>query len=153
MRLSEMADSEERPQPKEGSTLRITLERDPMAPSLARAAVADFTEQREISPARLNTLALLVSELVSNAVVHSDAPPATKIEVRAEHLGPDSMRIEVTDQGSGFTVVARDPERQDGGYGLFLVDSEATSWGIDRKCGNRVWFEICDPRAARSDDA
>lgn len=124
--------------------MRITLERDPMAPSLARAAVAGFSKQRQISPAGLDTLSLLVSELVSNAVVHSDAPAASEIELCAQQLGADGVRVEVTDQGSGFTAVARDPGRLDGGYGLFLVDSEAASWGIDRRCGNCVWFEIVD---------
>ena len=122
--------------------MRITLERAPMAPSLARAAVAGFSKQRAISLVGLDTLSLLVSELVSNAVVHSDAPEASAIELCARQLGPDAVRIEVTAQGSGFTAVARDPERQDGGYGLFLVDSQSTSWGIDRRCGNTVWFEI-----------
>lgn len=127
--------------------MRIKLERDPMAPSLARAAVAGFSKQRAISSTGLDTLSLLVSELVSNAVVHSDAPEASDIELCATQLGPDAVRIEVTDQGSGFTAVARDPERQDGGYGLFLIDSQARSWGIDRRCGNTVWFEIVDRRA------
>ena len=126
--------------------MRITLERDPMAPSLARAAVAGFSKEQEFSAAGLDTLALLVSELVSNAVVHSDAPEASDIQLCARQLGPDAVRIEVTDQGSGFTAVARDPARVEGGYGLFLVDSQATSWGIDRHCGTCVWFEIVDPR-------
>lgn len=126
--------------------MRLTLERDPMAPSLARAAVTDFTE-RQLSPAGLDTLALLVSELVSNAVVHSDAPAASDIHLCARQLGPDAVRVEVTDHGSGFTAVRRDPDRVEGGYGLFLVDSQATSWGIDRRCGNCVWFEIVDEQA------
>jgi anti-sigma regulatory factor (Ser/Thr protein kinase) len=127
--------------------LRLTLERDPMAPSLARAAVAGFSKEREFSRAGLDTLSLLVSELVSNAVVHSDAPAASDIQLCARQLSRDAVRIEVTDQGSGFTAIGRDPDRLDGGYGLFLVDSQATSWGIDRRCGNCVWFEIVDERA------
>src|SRR5450755_110279 len=94
-RLSVMTDSRERPQPEEGSTLRITLERDPMAPSLARAAVAGFSKEQEFSAAGPDTLALLVSELVSNAVVHSDAPEASDIQLCARQLGPDAVRIEV----------------------------------------------------------
>ncbi len=124
--------------------MRIMLGRNPLAPSRARAAVADFSMQRQISPAGLDTLSLLVSELVSNAVVHSDAPATSDIELCARQLAPDSVRIEVTDQGSGFTARSRDPEREDGGYGLFLVDSQAASWGIDRRFGNCVWFEIVD---------
>lgn len=123
----------------------MTLERDPLAPALARAAVTDFSRERDLSNADLETLALLVSEVVSNAVVHSDAPPASEIHLCARVVGPDAIRIEVTDQGSGFTAVPRDPERVEGGYGLFLVDSQAASWGIDRRCGTRVWFEVESP--------
>jgi anti-sigma regulatory factor (Ser/Thr protein kinase) len=139
-----MTNPEQRPRTEEGTALRITLGRNPLAPSRARAAVAGFSMQRRISPAGLDTLSLLVSELVSNAVVHSDAPATSDIELCALQLAPDSVRVEVTDQGSGFTARARDPDRLDGGYGLFLVDSQATSWGIDRRFGNCVWFEIVD---------
>lgn len=121
-----------------------------MAPSLARAAVTGFSKEREFSRAGLDTLSLLVSELVSNAVVHSDAPAASDIHLCARQLSRDAVRIEVTDQGSGFTAIGRDPDRLDGGYGLFLVDSQATSWGIDRRCGNCVWFEIVDEGAGES---
>jgi len=126
------------------ATLRINLERDPHAPSRARAAVAGFTKERRMSEASLSTLALLVSELVSNAVVHSDAPPASDIHLCARQLGPAAVRVEVTDQGSGFTVVPRDPTRVDGGYGLYLVDTQAAKWGVDRRSGTCVWFEIVD---------
>ncbi len=133
--------------------MRIKLERDPMAPSLARAAVAGFSKEQKFSAAGLDTLTLLVSELVSNAVVHSDAPAQSDIQLCARQLGPDALRIEVTDQGSGFTAVGRDPDRLEGGYGLFLVESQATSWGIDRQCGNCVWFEIVDSPGEESANA
>jgi anti-sigma regulatory factor (Ser/Thr protein kinase) len=127
-------------------TLRVRLERDPSAPSLARAAVSGFSKGSEVSPKSLDTLALLVSELVSNAVLHSDAPSGSDIQLCARLVGRDAIRVEVTDQGSGFVATSRDPDRLEGGYGLFLVDSQATSWGIERRCGTRVWFEIAGPR-------
>jgi anti-sigma regulatory factor (Ser/Thr protein kinase) len=131
----------ERPGGEQG-TLRVRLERDPSAPSLARAAVSDFSRERELSAKSLDTLALLVSELVSNAVLHSDAPSGSDIHLSARLVGSDAIRVEVTDHGSGFVATPRDPDRLEGGYGLFLVDSQATKWGIERRCGTRVWFEI-----------
>jgi anti-sigma regulatory factor (Ser/Thr protein kinase) len=127
---------------QEQPALHITLDRDPQAPSLARAAVTGFSKGRRMSEESLSTLALLVSELVSNAVLHSDAPSSSNIQLCARHLGPDAVRVEVTDQGSGFTVVPRDPNRLEGGYGLYLVDTQAAKWGIDRRSGTCVWFEI-----------
>jgi anti-sigma regulatory factor (Ser/Thr protein kinase) len=122
--------------------LRVSLQRDPQAPSLARAAVADFTEKSKLAAAELDKLTLLVSELVSNAVLHSDAPPASGILLCARLLGRGAVRVEVIDCGSGFTAAPRDPSRLAGGYGLFLVAKEAHRWGVDREGGTRVWFEI-----------
>ncbi|MHB8243536.1 MAG: ATP-binding protein [Solirubrobacteraceae bacterium] len=139
-----MGGSGERGRSDDPPTLRMKLERDPQAPSLARAAVAGFTKEGRLSKERLSTLALLVSELVSNAVVHSDAPAESDIHLCARLLGPDAVRVEVTDHGSGFDAVPRDPARVEGGYGLYLVESQATKWGIDRRCGTCVWFEIAN---------
>lgn len=131
---------------EEVPTLRLKLERDTRAPSRARAAVAGFSQERELSQESLSTLALLVSELVSNAVVHSDAPATSVIDLCARLLGAGGVRVEVTDRGSGFDLVPRDPERLEGGYGLYLVDTQATNWGVDRRCGTCVWFELVEGR-------
>lgn len=126
------------------SVLRMRLERDPQAPSLARQAVAGFTEKSEIAATELATLTLLVSELVSNAVLHSDAPPACAIQLCARILDEGAVRVEVIDHGSGFTAAPRDPRQPLGGYGLYLVDKQATRWGVDSEGGTRVWFELAN---------
>lgn len=124
--------------------LRLDLDRDPQAPSLARSALAGFCEREELDGEQASTLALLVSELVSNAVIHSQAPPASGIELCVSRLGDGAVRVEVIDRGAGFTAAPRDPTRSNGGYGLFLVDRQASSWGVDRVGGTRVWFELAD---------
>ncbi len=124
-------------------SLRISLPRDPRAPARARAAVTRFTESGGgIAGLALETLALLVSEVVSNAVLHSDAPPASEILLCARLPERGTVRVEVIDCGSGFTAAPRDPSRVTGGYGLFLVAQQASRWGVDREGGTRVWFEI-----------
>ncbi len=125
-----------------GAALRLRLERDARAPSLARAAVRAFSGESDIAAPDVDTLALLVSELVSNAVLHSDAPPASTILVRARMLEHGTVRVEVIDAGSGFDAVRRDAVRSTGGYGLFLVDEQASRWGLDREGGTRAWFEL-----------
>jgi len=139
---------------EDARSLQITLEREPQAPSVARAALAGFTESSELLPEELDTLALLVSELVSNAVLHSDAPPACAILLCAQLLDRGTVRVEVIDRGSGFAVELRERGSRDGfrqregprgGYGLCLVDAQATRWGVDREGGTRVWFEIAKP--------
>jgi len=122
--------------------MRIGLQRTPEAPSVARAAVAGFFEQRNIQPGTLATLRLLVSELVSNAVMHSDAPSASEIQLRVHLLAESAVRVEVIDRGNGFTPKPTSGIPYGGGYGLYLVDKQATHWGVDQMDGTRVWFEI-----------
>jgi anti-sigma regulatory factor (Ser/Thr protein kinase) len=127
--------------------LEINLERNPQAPSLARAAITGFLDGSDIDPGSLATLTLLVSEVVTNAVIHSDAPALSGILMSARRLDNDTMRVEVTDQGGGFTPAPRDPARPGGGYGLYLVEKEARRWGVDRQGGTRVWFETATQTA------
>jgi anti-sigma regulatory factor (Ser/Thr protein kinase) len=133
------------PASEDASTLRVSLERNPQAPSLARAAVAGFSDRAEIPSHDLDTLSLLVSELVSNAVLHSDAPRPNGIELCARVLSPGAIRVEVIDRGSGFSATPRDPAQPLGGFGLYLVDKQATRWGVDSQDGTRVWFELVGP--------
>ncbi len=128
---------------REGSSLRLSLGRDPQAPSLARAALRSFSEHTAIAAPESAMLGLLVSELVSNAVLHSDAPAASGILLRACRLDGSAVRVEVIDAGNGFTALPRAPVKcAIGGYGLFLVDEQASRWGVDREGGTRVWFEL-----------
>ena len=130
----------------DGPTLRVDLQRDTKAPSGARAAIAGFFEDQGMDRGTLATLTLLVSELVSNAVAHSDAPPSSPIVLLIRLLGENAVRVEVTDQGSGFVPVPRDPGGQGGGYGLYLVETQATDWGVRRQGGTCVWFEMASDR-------
>jgi anti-sigma regulatory factor (Ser/Thr protein kinase) len=125
-------------------SLCMSLERDPKAPSLARAAVVDFARACKLATAEPDVVRLLVSELVTNAVLHSDAPPASEIKLRAQLIDRDALRVEVIDSGSGFDAATRHPARPTGGYGLLLVAKQASRWGVDNEGGTRVWFELAD---------
>ena len=80
------------------------------------------------------------------------APPqASEILLCARWLSHDAVRVEVVDQGSGFTAPPRDRTPHGGGYGLYIVDRQAARWGVDRVGGTRVWFELDrEPRDTRS---
>jgi anti-sigma regulatory factor (Ser/Thr protein kinase) len=129
-------------QDSDAPSLFISLERNPKAPSLARAAVVDFAEECKLATAEPDVVRLLVSELVTNAVLHSDAPPTSEIVLRARLLDRDALRVEVIDCGSGFDAARRGRARPNGGYGLLLVAEQASRWGVDQKGGTRVWFEL-----------
>jgi anti-sigma regulatory factor (Ser/Thr protein kinase) len=111
----------------------VPLPRDRSAPGRARASIRDHAP--ELSGERLDTAALLVSELVTNAVLHG----AGRIVLTIEAAGA-VMRFGVSDEGDGAPHVRDDPG-PDGGWGLRLVEQLAARWGV-RRSGTDVWFEI-----------
>jgi anti-sigma regulatory factor (Ser/Thr protein kinase) len=87
---------------------------------------------------------LLVSELVTNAVLHAGAGPdrPVRLEVRRESR---LVRVAVADEGPGFTwhPTTSSGPKESGGWGLFFVDRIADCWGVEcTGSGSRVWFEI-----------
>jgi len=97
----------------------------------------------------LDDVQLLVSELVTNAVVHAGSE--AQVAVR---LLPDALRIEVVDRGGDAPLPSevRPPSSPgaESGRGLFLVESLATTWGVERiEGGKSVWFEVPRPDTPR----
>ena len=93
----------------------------------------------DLTPDQLQTLSLLVSELVANSVRHARTP---WIEVRAE-VSQTQVHVEVADDGDGFDPVPLPPdEGRRGGWGLYIVNELATRWGVIDGDGTRVWFEL-----------
>ena len=121
--------------------LRLDLETNREAPSVARAAIAGFSEDRAWGETTLATLALLVSEVVTNAVIHPEVDDPGDIQLRARIAG-DVIRVEVTDAGEGFEPRPRDPGRSDRGFGLYLLEKQAERWGVESVDGTTVWFEL-----------
>ena len=94
-----------------------------------------------------HTVCLLTSELVTNSIRHAGLGPRDRI-VLAARLAPDFVRVEIRDGGPGF-----DPDVRHGadGFGLRMVDTLASRWGVDAdRGGTRVWFEV-DRRRRRFD--
>ena len=83
---------------------------------------------------------VMVSELVTNSVLHGGASERDQIEL-ALAWRPDSLRVEVMDKGPGFGASLADPDRQ-GGWGLQLVERMADRWGVIRTDATIVWFEM-----------
>jgi anti-sigma regulatory factor (Ser/Thr protein kinase) len=84
---------------------------------------------------------LLVSEIVSNSVRHASLDASDTIEVRIR--GSRSMlHVDVVDPGPGFDPVHLRPSRENGGWGLWMLDRLATRWGVERNHVTKVWFEL-----------
>jgi serine/threonine-protein kinase RsbW len=121
--------------------LELALRRNLHAPAFARAALTRHCEELELDASVFQSLILLVSEVVSNAVQHSAGPPEAPIELVAGFTD-ETIRITVTDAGRGFTPRPRDPARTQDGYGLYLLEKVAKSWGVDSHGDTKVWFEL-----------
>jgi len=123
--------------------LALDLPMNVAAPGLARRAV----EGLDLAPGERDSLSLVASELVTNAVLHSGAAITTSIRINARIIG-DMLRLSVTDGGTGRVFRRRETPGVDGGFGLLLVDRLAARWGVERDGATTVWCELAvDSRA------
>lgn len=113
----------------------------PQAPLAARARVSETFASRLDKPV-VDNMRLLVSELVTNCVLHGGASPRGEITVRAK-VGEDRVRTEVCHDAPRFVPPSGDPDlNSPGGLGLFLVEQVSEAWGIEEDLETCVWFEL-----------
>jgi anti-sigma regulatory factor (Ser/Thr protein kinase) len=118
--------------------LAVSLGPDVNAPAAARAALGRLSG---LDPDAREKLTLLVSELVTNSVLHGRLTAKSRITLTVS-VG-DVVAVAVSDPGCGFTDAAIGPRREhEGGWGLHLVERLAGRWGIDHGPPTRVWFEL-----------
>jgi two-component sensor histidine kinase len=115
--------------------LRMRLGSGPDAAAEARQAIARL--RVDLDPPLMETLRLLVTELVTNSVRHTDCDSIALTVV----IGKSSVLTEVADEGAVFHATPSDSA--DSGWGLFLVQRLADGWGVKNDGGSkRVWFEL-----------
>lgn len=109
----------------------LQVESNVNAPAVSRSHVSSMRTSLE---PRCDDVLLLVSELVSNSVRHTQS---VDIDVRVTTMD-GRIRVEVSDDGPGFT---REAPRGDG-LGLKIVEKLADHWGL--AIGDRftVWAEL-----------
>ncbi|MEO5679169.1 MAG: response regulator [Acidimicrobiales bacterium] len=118
----------------------ITLPASTDSPRAARRFVEGILESWGCGNL-LDTVTLLVSELVGNAVLHA----GSEVELSVRLVG-DRLRVDVIDRST------RVPQRRDAndddltGRGSDMVELLATAWGVSgRPDGKSVWFELTVP--------
>jgi GAF domain-containing protein len=117
----------------------MTLPPTGRSAALARRQVERLLEDADLS-GLVDEALLLVTELVTNAVVHA----GTEIELRLE-TSSAGLRVEVIDRSPGsLPVINPAPaETREGGRGVFLLDALATEWGTRHFSGGKsVWFQL-----------
>jgi serine phosphatase RsbU (regulator of sigma subunit)/anti-sigma regulatory factor (Ser/Thr protein kinase) len=120
-----------------------TFEADERSVAKARAFAREMLEEWNAGDLA-DSVVLLVSELVTNAVVH--AGTTARLELR---LDTQSVRVEVEDLHPRRTlpmVVAQPTDDAEEGRGLLITFSLASAWGVDYTSGSkRVWLRFDRP--------
>ncbi|WP_225824338.1 SpoIIE family protein phosphatase [Streptomyces naphthomycinicus] len=94
---------------------------------------------------QVDSAVLLVSEMVTNVLVHTDADALLLAEVFGEGAGR-RLRVEVFDTGDDLPHRRRPGELASSGRGLMLIELLADAWGVDpRGEGKSIWFELYEP--------
>ncbi len=121
-----------------GRDHQIDLARSPEGPRLARAFLSDALLSWDQED-HADVAALLVSELVTNAIVHG----RSAVQLRVAML-ESTIRVEVNDHSGDAPCLAVTSPSEPGGYGLPLVNTLADHWGYEviPGDGKRVWFEL-----------
>lgn len=117
----------------------VLLPPDPKSPTDARAFTRRLLGSWKVAPQIIEDAELLVTEVVTNAVIHA----RTTITVAIDR-GTDELRFSVTDHGRGGVEMRVPVARASTGRGLFLVDQVASAWRAeqDDEGGTTVRFTL-----------
>jgi anti-sigma regulatory factor (Ser/Thr protein kinase) len=128
--------------PGHGS-IEVRLPPHPSSVSVARRHVRELLDGAGRGDLTEATV-LLVSEVVTNAILHSaSGDQGGSLEVRYA-LDDHEVYVEVLDAG-GAAAPSRHAEHLEGvsGRGLGLVEALASAWGVhDHQDGRAVWFRL-----------
>lgn len=123
-----------------GRTRSVSFEPASESVRRARDVIRDLYADVPVAPDMLDTALLLVSEVVTNAVVHGRGRAVLDV-----HLAPSGLRVGVTDDSPAAPEVQHlEGTLAEGGRGMLLVEELAARWGVDPTPdgGKRVWFEL-----------
>ncbi|MER7207287.1 ATP-binding protein [Streptosporangium sp. NPDC000239] len=120
---------------------------------VARQYVTALLTRAGYTAAHMQDVVLLVSEVVTNAVVHTaSSDPGGKVTVKIA-LDGNKIYVEVIDDGSNEVPMPRAPDDLGlGGRGLWLVEALSDSWGASVEQGRTsVWMCISPMKDGEED--
>jgi anti-sigma regulatory factor (Ser/Thr protein kinase) len=113
------------------------------APRAARAFVAETLTAWDLHAEEVEAAQLVVSELVTNAVLHSPESATISLDLR---LTDGAVRVLVTDGGLAEPKrrAPPDPSTAESGRGVRLVEAFTEQWGTETHGGDgkTVWCEL-----------
>ena len=116
----------------------LGLPADPASARRARSFIRDFCTAADLGDEVCQKAALLVSELVTNAVIHG----RTRATLTAERPG-GCLRVSVHDDNPDLPNPKSPTFEAESGRGIKIVATVADRWGADHEpFGKAVWFEL-----------
>jgi anti-sigma regulatory factor (Ser/Thr protein kinase) len=119
--------------------VRTMLTAHPTSVGAARRFVRDVLMSRQVPDGVVDTVELLTSEVVTNAIVHAQSGPQLAVTVDG-HV----VRVAVRDLSPAVPVRRLGRLDDVSGRGVVIVEELASAWGVelDRNGSKRVWFEV-----------
>ncbi|MEU7736246.1 SpoIIE family protein phosphatase [Streptomyces griseus] len=112
-------------------------ERISVGRQLVRELLHDWSD-----PEQVDSAVLMVSEMATNVLVHTDGDALMVAEISGEQ-GERRLRVEVADASDELPHRRRPGEMASSGRGLVLMEMLADAWGVDpRGEGKSIWFEL-----------
>ena len=117
---------------------RWAMRAEAVSVPLARRRVTTLMRAEGWDDQRLDEIALLTTELVTNAVEHARTPFTVTVDLTGQRL-----RVEIRDGCATRPIAVHAPsETAIGGRGLTIVAALADRWGVQQdSAGKSVWFE------------
>ena len=113
------------------------IEPEPEGPAKARRIIAEELASR-VPASVLDDVTLMVSELVTNGIVHGSVKSEDPVVL--DLLVNGHIRCRVLDHGQGFAGGGR--RQGPGGWGLQVVEQLSDRWGMQYSPQQtEVWFE------------
>jgi anti-sigma regulatory factor (Ser/Thr protein kinase) len=126
-----------------GDHLEVSLAQNREAPRRARDHLGLFLDAHSYDAQVRDEARLIVTELVTNAVVHAVEPITLEVAVR-----DTTLRLAVRDGDDRTAVIAAGQANGDGmtGRGLAIIEAFSHRWGVrSHRGGKSVWAEIHAP--------
>jgi anti-sigma regulatory factor (Ser/Thr protein kinase) len=119
----------------------LRLAPEPEVVTTARHALNQLTDL--LPPEKLEDVRLVVSELVTNSILHARLSADDQILLTVT-VADGAVRGSVCDPGPGFGMPSEPSPRSDlrGGWGLPIVETISDRWGVEGNSHACVWFEI-----------
>jgi anti-sigma regulatory factor (Ser/Thr protein kinase) len=133
-------------EPSTPQTYHLTAPNSPLSPRVCRDTVAILLTANGHAPHLSDTARTLVSEVVTNAVLHTTTPTIRLTTA----VAAGAVRVSVYDDDPADPPSpSMPPHDSDSGRGLLLVQAMAHAWGVGpahplRRNGKHVWFELRD---------